>query len=74
MNIVLDDVRYKFAMTYMDDVVIFSRNLQEHLEHLDIALQKMQRPGFAVNPKKTPISILKSRLARFYCGRCSASS
>lgn len=64
MDIVLNEVRYKFAMTYMD-AVIFSRNLEEHFEHLAIILQKMQRVGLTVNPKKAQLACLKVDLLGF---------
>lgn len=68
MDIVLDDTRYKFAMAYMDDVVIFSRNFEEHLEHLSIVLQKMQKAGLTVNPKKVQLACSRVDLLGFIVG------
>ena len=31
----------KFAATYLDDIIIFSKNEEEHLEHLRIIFQRL---------------------------------
>ena len=31
-----------FAMVYLDDIIIFSRNEVEHLEHLKIIFQRLK--------------------------------
>ena len=37
MNKVLEELSY--AMTYLDDIIIFSKNEVEHLEHLEEVLR-----------------------------------
>lgn len=59
MDIVLDDVRYKYAMAYMDDVVVFSRTFEEHLVHLRDVLARMKRAGLTINPKKVQLASSK---------------
>ena len=35
----------KFAMGYLDDIIIFSRSKEEHLEHLERIFQKLREYG-----------------------------
>ena len=43
MNKVLKGL--KFAMTYLDDIIIFSQNELEHLEHLEIVFSHLPKAG-----------------------------
>ena len=36
---------HAFAMAYLDDIIIFSRNEAEHLEHLKIIFQRLKEAG-----------------------------
>lgn len=42
MNTIFADERDKFLVVYLDDILVFSRTLEEHLEHLEIVLKKLQ--------------------------------
>ena len=35
----------KFAMGYLDDIIIFSRTKEEHLEHLEKIFRKLREYG-----------------------------
>lgn len=52
MNDVLGELLREGVMVYLDDVVIHSPNLTNHLELLDKVLQRFQDTGFKVNLKK----------------------
>lgn len=39
MNIILSVFNWKFVLEYLDDIVIISRFLEEHLNHLQIVLR-----------------------------------
>lgn len=41
-----------FAAAYLDDIVIYSRTWEEHLQHLTTVLNKIQTAGFTINPRK----------------------
>lgn len=47
MDILLSTVKLQFALMYMEDVVIFSRSVQEHLEHFETVLRLLSRAGIS---------------------------
>jgi hypothetical protein len=52
MNDILRDFLHQFVTVYPDDVRIYSRTLDEHLEHLRQALQIFQEEGLKLRLKK----------------------
>ena len=42
ISIVLQDCS-KFAMVYLDNIIIFSKNKEEHLKHIEIIFQKLKK-------------------------------
>ena len=52
MNTVLGPHLRKFAMVYLDDVIIYSKTAEEHLVHLKIFFEAMRKAGLTLNPKK----------------------
>lgn len=52
MDTLLGSLRWRSAMVYLDDIVIFSRTLKEHLEALDILLQRARDCGLKFDPAK----------------------
>ena len=42
-----------FANAYLDDLIVFSKIWEEHMQHLTvIILKRIQEPGLTVKPKK----------------------
>ena len=41
-----------FASCYIDDIVVWSRNIDEHLDHLEIVFQRLRSYGLKVHPGK----------------------
>jgi hypothetical protein len=42
MNMVFMEYQDKFVVVFIDDILIYSRNEEEHEEHLCLVLQKLQ--------------------------------
>ena len=51
MNIVLDGLD-KFAIAYLDDILIYSRSLEEHLKHIKIVFERLRKHGLKLKLKK----------------------
>ena len=41
-----------FVSVYIDDILVFSRTLEEHLEHLCLVIQRIQSAGLKLKPSK----------------------
>ena len=52
MERVLQGLRWQILLVYLDDVIIFSRSIQEHLERLDVVFSKLKEAGLKLKPKK----------------------
>ena len=51
MNIVLQGCE-EFAMAYLDDVLIFSKNPEEHLRHIETIFERIRQHGLTLKLKK----------------------
>lgn len=51
LNKVLDQL--EFAIPYVDDVLIFSKNANEHLKHIEVILNKLLEAGITLKLKKS---------------------
>jgi hypothetical protein len=52
MNDILRDFLHKFVTVYLDDVGIYSRTLEEHVEHRRLVLQRFKEEGLELRLKK----------------------
>ena len=39
-------------LVYLDDIIIYSRTLEEHLQHIEVALKKLKEAQLKANPEK----------------------
>ena len=51
ISIVLQDCS-DFAMVYLDNIIIFSRDEQEHLKHIEIIFKKLKEAGLKLKESK----------------------
>ena len=50
-----------FAYDYIDDLLIASRNEEEHQDHLRLVFQRLQDHGIVINPSKCELGVQKLR-------------
>ena len=48
----LEDMLHEFLEAFIDDVAVFSKTWEEHLQHLTRVLQRLEANGYTVNPAK----------------------
>src|SRR6266498_4938361 len=68
MNHVLHDHLSEFVMVYLDDVVIYSKNMAEHVKHLDWVLSQLKWVRLKIKVEKCEfvkpeIKLLKHRIS-----------
>ena len=51
-NLAFHDQLGKFLFSYIDDIVVYSKNFQEHLKHLSKILGRIEMTGFKLGLQK----------------------
>ena len=52
MDTVLGNMRFKFCIPYIDDIIIYSQTFEEHLEHLKKVFEQFKKFGLFVKMSK----------------------
>ena len=52
MGHILRGLEYRFALIYIDDIIIFSKTVDEHLVHLEEVFRRLRDANVKLNPKK----------------------
>ena len=52
MERVLQGLRWQILLVYLDDVIIFSKTIEEHFERMDTVFTKLTQSGLKLKPKK----------------------
>ena len=52
MQEVLRGLNWKFVLVYIDDLILFSKTFEEHLDHLSQVLSRFRAAGLKLQPKK----------------------
>ena len=52
MQSILAPYLWIFCLVYIDDIVIYSKSYEEHIEHLDKVLEAIEKAGLTLSPKK----------------------
>lgn len=56
INNILGPARWKYALAYIDDVIIYSNTIEEHLIHLSEICHLLREARFRLNPEKCEIA------------------
>jgi Reverse transcriptase (RNA-dependent DNA polymerase) len=59
VDITLARLTRKICLVYLDDIIIFSKTKEEHLEHLDAVLHRLYRAGLSLNLKKCYFFVIR---------------
>ncbi|CAC5372486.1 Retrovirus-related Pol polyprotein from transposon 297,Retrovirus-related Pol polyprotein from transposon 17.6 [Mytilus coruscus] len=49
---VLQELNWKIALIYIDDILVFSKNFDDHLHHLKLVFQKLKQAKLTLQPSK----------------------
>ncbi len=52
MERVLAELRGKFCFVYIDDIIVYSSSLEEHVQHLNAIFQRLTQANLTLNMKK----------------------
>ena len=52
MEACLGDLNLHWCIIYLDDIIIFSKDLTSHLERLEAVFQKLEKTGLKLKPSK----------------------
>ena len=56
MDKVLKPVLFDFAFVYLDDIIVFSKTIEEHFVHLDRVFSLLARDGLKMKTTKCEFS------------------
>ena len=51
-DVILAQFKWQFALVYLDDVIVYSKSIEEHFDHLDTVLKTMQEAGLTLKLHK----------------------
>ena len=62
MDIAFVGENEKFVVIYQDDITVFSKSDEDHLEHLRQVFTKCRKFGLSLNPKKSHFAMIEGKL------------
>ena len=65
MDTVLGDLLGKVYLVYLDDIVIFSANQEEHLHHIQLVFERLRNAGLRLNSAKCHFGVKEIKLLGF---------
>ena len=52
MQGILAPYLWLFCLVYIDDIVVYSKSYEEHIDHLDLVLKAIEKAGITLSPNK----------------------
>jgi hypothetical protein len=62
MQIAFDDLISKIIQIYLDDLTVYSRNRQDHFDHLRKVFLRCRKFGMSLNPTKSIFGVTQGKL------------
>lgn len=59
MNRIFGDMIGKSLMVFLDHIILFDKNLENHRKNIETVFRRLDRHNFRVNPKKYSIVGMK---------------
>ncbi|CAC5371569.1 unnamed protein product [Mytilus coruscus] len=59
MSQILRGLHWKYVLAYIDDILIFSKTFEEHLQHLDEVFTRLRKANFTLKPQKCHFAVKK---------------
>jgi hypothetical protein len=50
MELVLVGLHWSTCLVYLDDIIIFSRTVEDHFQKLEAVFQRLQQAGLKIKP------------------------
>ena len=69
MNRIFAPHLHKFVVVYLDDIMVYSKTPEEHLEHLEIVLKILQENQFYTKPEKCTFNLHEVKFLGHIVGR-----
>lgn len=57
LEMIFHDIKFKYVYHYLDDIVIYSTSMDEHLNHLREVLHRLKKANLTVNPGKVKFAV-----------------
>src|SRR6266511_611198 len=71
MTKVLGPYLYEFVIVYLDDIIIFSQTMDEHLQHMRKVLETLREAGFKLKLEKCEFAKKQLKYLGFIVGEFS---
>jgi len=52
MQGILSQYLWLFCLVYIDDIVVYSKSYEDHIDHLDLVLEAIEKAGITLSPSK----------------------
>ena len=69
LDIVLSGLKWHFVLVYIDDVIIFSKSFNEHLDHLDKIFKRLSKANLMLSLKKCQFAFIKLKYLGHVAGK-----
>jgi Reverse transcriptase (RNA-dependent DNA polymerase) len=68
-DVILSSVRFRCALTYIDDIVVYSRTFDQHLEDLELVLRLLRSAGVSLKRRKCTFAAPQVKYLGYFVGR-----